>query len=264
MENHQKTSAESLDTLYDGRLSVLQPKTGYRLSIDSLLLTYFLFNGKRAKRCTDLGTGCGVIGLGLLLSGHVDSVAGVELQPGLARLARRNAELNHLERRFTIVEGDVRECAEALGEGSFDLVVSNPPFWPEDAGRPPTDRERRVACHEIHGDIRQWCESAARLLNQKRGRFGVVYPARRLNDLFAALHAAHLYASRLQAVHPQSDRSAELVMVESRWGTRGQLLMDPSLVLKARDGTDTAISKTITSGRFSDALRAQKDMRSRR
>ncbi len=56
---------ETLDTLFQGRLKLLQKKAGYRFSIDAMLLAHFCEPRPR-DRIIDLGTGCGVIPLILI------------------------------------------------------------------------------------------------------------------------------------------------------------------------------------------------------
>src|SRR5512134_1480469 len=115
----------------DGRrapLVIHQPRTGYRYSIDSVLLAAFA-----APLCggtaLDLGTGSGV--LLLFLSAMCPGLrrgVGVEIQPRLLSYARRNFEENGLGGRLAAVPGDFREEIRVLGGDRFDLVVSNPPY----------------------------------------------------------------------------------------------------------------------------------------
>ena len=167
------------DTLYDGRLVLLQPRQGYRLSVDALLLTHFATTGRRAKSCADLGSGCGVVGLSLLLARHVSRVVGIEVQARLAGLAVKNASLNHCSASYSLVQCDIRKPNAGLRDAEFDLVVSNPPFWASEKGRPPVDQERRIACHETLGTLKDWTDIAARLVHKKRGRVLFVFPSRR-------------------------------------------------------------------------------------
>ncbi|HEY3354007.1 MAG TPA: hypothetical protein VGQ83_12215, partial [Polyangia bacterium] len=79
---------ETLDELLRGRLRVLQPRRGYRLSVDPLLLADFvLAHGRRVGRFCDLGAGVGVIGLTLAAADPHATGTLVELQPRLAALA---------------------------------------------------------------------------------------------------------------------------------------------------------------------------------
>ncbi|MBD9374974.1 peptide chain release factor N(5)-glutamine methyltransferase [Rhizobium sp. ARZ01] len=72
----------------------------------------------------DLGTGTGAICLAL-----IDAVPGVvgtgtDISPGALETARANAQLNGLADRFDSVESDWFSAVD----GTFDIIVSNPPY----------------------------------------------------------------------------------------------------------------------------------------
>ncbi len=246
----------SLDAVYDGRLVVHQPKKGYRFSIDALLLTFFACEGRRVTKAVDLGAGSGVVGLSLLAAGGAENVLGVELQPSLAEIARVNAEANGLESRYEVKESDIRDITAQEHRNAFGLVTANPPFWPAFDGRLPREEERQVACHEVHCGLEEWTRAAARLMNPRKGRFAVVFPARRVDTLIIALETARLSTKRMRFVQPYADKPAELVLVEARTGETGRLEAEPPLILKNPDGTDSEATKTIVNGEFSNDLKA--------
>jgi release factor glutamine methyltransferase len=78
----------------------------------------------RAYRFLDLGTGSGCLLLALLSEFPSASGIGVDLAPGAAITARRNAARLGLGARAGFVVGD---WAAAIG-GGFDAVVANPPY----------------------------------------------------------------------------------------------------------------------------------------
>ena len=78
----------------------------------------------RASSVLDLGCGTGI--LALIASRFADKVIGVDLDPRAVACARRNAALNSVANvRFLV--GD--SYAPVAGQ-QFDLIVSNPPFYP--------------------------------------------------------------------------------------------------------------------------------------
>ena len=249
------------DTLYDGRIILEQPQKGYRFSVDSPLLTWFACEGREASSAVDLGAGCGVVGLGLLAAEQARRVVAVEVQPALASLAVRNAELNGFSRRYQVSVSDVRNVQDGFGQGDFDLVISNPPFWPRSSGRLPSDEERRVACHAVLGNLRDWIEAASYLLNSRHGRLCVVYPARRMDELLMCLDGSRLSATRIVLVHPLPNKPAELVLVEARTGGPGRVTVAPQVTLKNTDGTDTKEAESILRGAFSAELEKRPDKR---
>jgi tRNA1Val (adenine37-N6)-methyltransferase len=103
------SGGESLDSLFQGRLSIIQPRRGYRFCLDSVLLAG-LTRLRRNDRVVDLGCGCGVIPLLLAFGRRVAHITGIEIQASLAAMARRNVAINALSHMIEIVHGDLREA----------------------------------------------------------------------------------------------------------------------------------------------------------
>jgi tRNA1(Val) A37 N6-methylase TrmN6 len=57
-----RRDGETLDTFYRGRIRVLQPKKGYRFSVDAPLLADFI-RTRAGDEALELGTGSGIISL---------------------------------------------------------------------------------------------------------------------------------------------------------------------------------------------------------
>lgn len=83
----------------------------------------------RPLRLLDLGTGTGAIALALALERPRASVIAVDLSPGAAAVARRNAARLGLAARVEVREG--AWFAPVVGE-RFDLIASNPPYIEDD------------------------------------------------------------------------------------------------------------------------------------
>jgi len=220
---------ETLDTLFDGRLRILQKKGGYRFSIDALLLAHFA-EPRPVERMIDLGTGCGVIPLIIAFRKKTGKITGVEIQPSLADLARRNSALNRLSTRITILETDLRNLEEKGFKGTFDLVLSNPPYRKVGAGRVNPRQEKALARHEFKAALRDVLRAAQYLLKEK-GRLAMIYPASRAAELIQEMRPFHLEPKRLQFVHSRMKEEARLMMVEAFKEGRAQVRVLPPLIL---------------------------------
>lgn len=204
---------ETLDTFFEESLRVLQKKRGYRFSLDAVLLSQFI-KIRRNEKVIDLGTGCGILTLLLSRATAAHSFVGVEIQTGLAELARRNVLLNHLEHRISILQKDFRELKETFPPGSFDVVLSNPPYRNYHSGRLNPSIEKAVARHEIKGTIEDLISIASYLLPPK-GRSCLIYPASRAVDLLVFLRKEKLEPKRLQFVYPGIGEDAKFILAES-------------------------------------------------
>jgi tRNA1Val (adenine37-N6)-methyltransferase len=234
---------ETLDTLFGGRLKILQKKRGYRFSIDALLLAQFAEPGP-VDRMIDLGTGCGVIPLIIAFRKKTGKITGVEIQPSLADLARRNAALNRLSTRITIVEKDLRNLEGKGFKGNFDLVLSNPPYRKVGAGRVNPRREKALARHEFKATLQDVLRAAQYLLKEK-GRLAMIYPASRAAELIYEMRQFHLEPKRLQFVYSRLLEEARLMMVEAFKEGRVQVRVLPPLILFDSGGNYTPEAQQI-------------------
>ncbi len=99
----------------------------YRPAEDSLLLLSAIesLSDLSGLRCLDVGTGTGILAIKMALLG-CDTVAS-DISDRAVRLALRNAHTNGVE--IHVVQGNL---SHHFREHSFDLVVFNPPYLPEE------------------------------------------------------------------------------------------------------------------------------------
>lgn len=224
------------DDILRGRLSLWQPRVGYRFSVDPLILADFVGPPPLGRLC-DIGAGVGIVGLLLGKSDAAARVTLVELQPRLARLCQRNIDENGLAERCMLIEGDVLGAAmrKKLPGAGFDLVVSCPPYYPLGRGEVNPNSEEAIARHELHLPLPDLVRAARRLLGF-RGRVALVYPSPRLPELLSSLLSEGLTPVRLRLLHPCPAEPAQRVLVEAQKGGRAALRILPPLYLRDDNG----------------------------
>jgi tRNA1Val (adenine37-N6)-methyltransferase len=225
------TSDQTLDTFFGGGLRVLQKKRGYRFSVDAILLSQFSKIRKNEK-VMDLGTGCGILLLLLSQTTKAHSFVGVEIQKELAELAKKNVQLNHLQDRVSILQKDFRDLKETYPPGSFDVVLSNPPYRKYRTGRVNPAMEKAIARHEIKATLEDLISIASYLLPPK-GRCYVIFPALRTVDLLVVLRSQRLEPKRLQFVHPRFQEDAKFILSESIKESGVELKVMSPLILQS-------------------------------
>lgn len=221
---------ETLDPFFDGKLQIIQKKKGYRFSIDTVLLGQFI-KIRKNERVIDLGTGCGILPLLLSQNTKASSFVGVEIQSGLAECAEKNVFLNHLEDRVSILKQDFRELKTIFPPGSFDVVLSNPPYRKYQTGRVNPSMDKAIARHEIKGKLEDLVSMASYLLPPK-GRCYLIFPALRTVDLFVALRKGKLEPKRIQFVHPRMGEEAKFILAESFKASGVELKIMRPLILE--------------------------------
>ena len=141
----------------------------------------------------------------LLLAGQERelSLTGIDLDPRAVRACQGNLQANGLT--GSALPGDL--CAPPFPAGSFDLVISNPPYFALGRGGSAGAQRSEERCTQ-----RQLCAAAARL-TRNGGRFALCCRPERLAELMCALRGHGLEPKRLQllAHTPASPPSAALV-----------------------------------------------------
>lgn len=101
---------------------VLTPRADTEVIVD---LALQLFPEDRTFNLLDLGTGSGAILLAILAERPLGQGLGVDVSVEALAVARENAANLDLDRRVALLRGD---WTAGLGDETFDLVVSNPPY----------------------------------------------------------------------------------------------------------------------------------------
>ena len=216
--------SERIDDLQYKGLRLIQDTEGYRFGCDAVELANFV-SGKAGQHAYDLGCGNGVIAL-LLAAKQGIKVTAVEVQPGPARLARRNVKLNALEALVEVVEAPMQSLCAFTPAGCADLVVSNPPYQRRESGKRQLKTEIAAARHEILVSLKEVIDTAAYLLATK-GKFYFVLPSERLAEAVAYCAAAALEPKRLQMLRPVAGKSPHIFLMQCVKGGRPGLSILP-------------------------------------
>lgn len=243
MSEYMLNADEDICALTKNGYRLIQKKKGFRFSIDAVLLAHFPAL-KAELKVLDLGSGNGV--LPLLLKDREPSlkISGVEIQEASAQLARRNMTLNQAE--VEIYNLDLRALPKDWGS-SFDLIITNPPFFPLGTGKINPLDECAAARHELYCTLEELLQSAKRLL-KPHGRLAMIYKPERLSQLCSLCQAYQLAPKYLQFIHPYSNANANLFLLEAIKGGRNALEVLPPLVVYQKPGVYTPEILAIYGG----------------
>src|SRR5258708_2002021 len=118
------------DAFLGGRLRLRQPRSGHRAGHDAMLLAAAT-PARSGDRVVDLGAGVGAAGLAVAKRAAGIELVLVEIDEGLADLARGNAAANAIA--VDVIMLDVTSAADVfaaagMSPDSVDAVPMNPPF----------------------------------------------------------------------------------------------------------------------------------------
>ena len=212
------------DGYLGGRLRLWQPARGYRAGTDAVLLA------AACPACpgeTVLELGCGVGTASLCLAARVPdrALTGIERQPGIAALARRNAA--ECAAPLAVLEADLARLPADIRQFRFDHVIANLPYFRRDISRA-SDHAAREAAMGEDTPLAVWIEVAARRL-KPAGWFTMIQRSERLGEVLAMLR--DLGSVQIQPLAPREGRDANLFLLRARKGGRAALRLHAPLIL---------------------------------
>jgi tRNA1Val (adenine37-N6)-methyltransferase len=223
------TDDTTLDILA-GSWRIFQLRNGHRFSADDVLTAWAAVQAHpNARRLLDLGAGIGSVGL-LALWKLPDTahLSMVEVQAVSHALARRTVAYNRLQGRVTLYHQDLRSWPG----GAFDLVTGSPPYLPLGSGVWPQHPQKAAARFELHGDIFDYCQAAARSLAE-HGVFCFCYAASDPRST-QAIAQAGLTPVRRQAVYFRASLPPSIALFTCAW--HGECVDLPPLVIRDHTG----------------------------
>jgi len=155
---------------------VNQDRCAMKISTDAILLGS-LAKAENPSKILDIGAGTGVIALMLAQRFPSSAVTALEIDADAAEQAGQNFRANPFSERMRLCLGRVQDF---LSEDKFDLIVSNPPFFPDHLKSPDTKRNRALHTDEL--SFAELIGNTARLLSTT-GSFWVILPPRQMLDL---------------------------------------------------------------------------------
>lgn len=235
---HGIETAETEGSLLDGRVRYAQPEKGFRSGIEPVLLAAAI-PASAGERVIEGGSGAGA-GL-LCLAARVGAITGIgiERNPALAALARRNA-LANAQPRLHFIAGDI---ARLPCTGPADHAFANPPYHPAQ-GTPSPDPARAASKQGSESVFAVWTKALAATL-KTGGTITLIAPAARLPACLEALAAAKCGSGSLFPLWPRVDSPAKLVLVRAIRLGRSAFRVLPGLVLHEQAGGYTAAAQAV-------------------
>lgn len=231
------------NALMGGRVRLLQPAKGYRAGMDAALLAAAAGAGSGDRV---FEAGCGAGGVLMQIAGRAPGVSltGLERDPAMAELARRNASLNVADAE--ILTGDVAKGFRALGLKPFDIAVSNPPFF-DDPGALRAPGPGKTGAWIADDGLEAWTGFLLKAVREG-GSIVMIHRADRLADILALL-APKAGSFAIRPIHAFTDEPAKRVLVRALKTGKAPLKLLPALALHDRGGAKhTAETEAILRG----------------
>ncbi|HWJ89245.1 MAG TPA: methyltransferase [Pelagibacterium sp.] len=228
-------------------MSILQPESGFKAGLDSVLLGASVPEG--TKDLLDLGAGAGVAALCALAHDSCRHATLVENNAQMLVLAARNIETNGFAARANLIDlsaaaSGTERKARGLATDRFDTVIANPPFFASGTRAP--DAARAAARH-AEGDIGTWVRTAVSSAHAK-GTVIFVHLAEALPQLLDTF-GARMGAITVLPIVPRPGRPASRVLVRGTKGSKAPMRLLSPMVLHEETGNGfTPLVQSILRG----------------
>lgn len=207
-----------------GNKKIIQNVNLYRFTSDSILLSRFA-RAKVGDKVADFCSGSGVVGFHFLcLNPRISSLTLFEMQPALADMSERSAQLNGFNCRINCCK---LQDIPAEYNDAFSLILCNPPY--ERSGFENETYEKAVCRKELTLTFAELVEVVFKKL-KFGGRFAFLNRADRTAEIIFALKNRALEPKRIQFVSGAAGAKPYLVMIEAVKGGREGVEIAPTIV----------------------------------
>ena len=148
---------------------------------DSLSLCSFIDEDLNEKKIMELGSGSGIISIFIEKNFEVKEIVSIEIERKAFKALKENIKINNCN-NIKAYKYDIKYLKNNFDVNSYDLIVTNPPFFKVGHGKQSLNTERLLARHEILCNMEQIFDISYNLLKNK-GSFIFCYPNTRDNEV---------------------------------------------------------------------------------
>ncbi len=218
---------------------VEQDRCAMKISTDAVILGA-LANSTNPGRILDIGSGTGVIALMLAQRFPDAEITAVELDVEAASQAEKNFRGSKFGHRLELWQGKIQDFKSS---DSFDLIVSNPPYFPNHLKS--SDQKRNQALHTDELTFGELIAQVEELLSEE-GEFWVILPPRQMRD-FENLAKDHSMYPILQ-FQMQDNPNKPVHRVVQSFSRKKQGIQVFNFSIKEISGEYTSFYKSLISG----------------
>ncbi|MEA2095518.1 MAG: methyltransferase [Candidatus Cloacimonadota bacterium] len=188
--------------------TIFQTRGGHSITSDSAFLVETVSEqiSQENINLLELGSGNGIISIMLSHYHPKLKIMGIEIQRHLVKLSQDNTKLSKTSSTF--IEADLRAFTSSR---KYDLIISNPPYFPKDKGRISPIVERAISRHETTCNILDIMKCVRRNL-KKDGNAFILYPQNREQELYNFAKKVDLKARKKFVL--DSEKKKKKIIVE--------------------------------------------------
>lgn len=184
------------------QFTIQHDRCAMKVGTDGVLLGVWSDLSHSPKSILDIGAGSGLVSLMLAQRSGAELIDGVEIDTGAYEQCVDNFENSPWGDRLFCYHASFQEFVEEMVDQSYDLIVSNPPFF--DGNQQDMDASRELARFDSELPFESLLNGVSLLLSEQ-GKFCVVIPFDREDELLKEAQKQKLYPTIITRVKGTPD-----------------------------------------------------------
>lgn len=217
---------------------IVQDSEMFNFSLDSVLLPNFVTLNKNITRILDIGTGNAPIPL--ILSTKTEAkIDAIEIQKEVYEMAKETIEINNLQDKINIINGDINEIYKNIDTETYDVITCNPPYFkvnPESNFN--KNDYKTIARHEVTLNLDQLMIISKKVL-KNNGVISLVHRPERLIEIMEVMKKHHIEPKKIQLIYPKTDKESNVLLIEGTKNGKPGLKILPPIYTHNDDGSYT-------------------------
>ena len=209
--------------------TIHQDKTAMKVGTDGVLLGAWCSVGNFPDTILDIGSGTGVISLMIAQRSDAMTIDAVELDENAYEQTVANFEESDWGDRLYCYNATFQEFADEIKEEeeTYDLIVSNPPFYTDDFKS--EDESRNKARFTSSLSFEELIVGVSKILSEE-GMFSVVIPFKEEESFIALAKENNLFLNRVCRV--QGNETSEIKRSLMEFSFNQTELKEESLIIE--------------------------------
>ena len=228
------------DYILNKAIRLWQPKHGYRVAIDPIILAHEV-NIIPKQKILDVGSGVGTISLILKYKDPSQNLFAIDIDPLMCKLCEKNARENNLS--IKVYNQNVESID--INEHYFDCIVTNPPFYDYKNFR--ISKNKQIANFETIS-LKIWIEVCLNYLSNN-GNFYIIHISERLNEILYHIEGK-LGQIEILPIYSYKNQDAKRIIVKGKKGSKQATKILPPLIIHNENKTYTDKISRMLNGDF--------------
>lgn len=232
---------EQIEDLQFENLKIIQSKSGYRFTSDSIILANFV-KAKPNAKVIEFCSGCGVISTLVLKKQNLKQITGIEMQSSLFELAQKSVILNKLG-QITFINDKIQNYLKHFKHEQFDIVICNPPYYKVGCGAQNENQEINLAKNETELTLDEFLKISSTAL-KFGGNLYFCHNPNRLFEIFLCLKKYNLVPKEMFFSQGGENANPSTIFLRAQKGANPGIKIYPNIITN-KNGSYIATIKNL-------------------